>query len=258
MHTLDYKGKSVIVTGAGSGIGRASALRFGELGASVVVCDIDASAARSTVETIQAAQGICVECVADVTDPGQVDGVVALACDRYGRLDVMFNNCGGSFPTPMLEIDTAEYRRLMALNLDSVYFGTMAALRVMLPQGGGAIVSTTSGAGLGAVSGLAVYGAAKAGVISLMRSVAAEYGKQGIRANTISPGAMDTPGMRRWLDTTSGGVAGYNDAQPQGRMGRAEEIADAAVFLASDFASYINGVVLPVDGAVSALLANPQ
>ena len=251
------KDKSVIVTAAGGGIGRASALAFARRGAAVVVNDINADAATKTTSLIEAAGGKAATFPGDITQSQTVDALVQAACDTYGRLDVMFNNAGGSFPTPMLDIDEAEYRKIMALNIDATYFGTMAALRVMVPQGGGCILSTTSGAGLSAMPGLAVYGVAKAGVISLMRSVATEYGRQGIRAVSISPGAMETPGLVSWLETLPGGVKAYNDAQPQGRLGRPEEIVEAAVFLASSGASFINGAMVPVDGAVHSTLWNP-
>ncbi len=257
MNTIDFSGKTVLITAAGSGIGRASAELFASHGASVIVNDINSDAAEATVKSIKENNGEATAFVTDVSKPENVDAMIAFACDTYGRLDVMFNNAGGSFPTPMLDIDLDEYRRLMALNIDAAYFATMAALRVMLPQGGGCILSTSSGAGISAVPGLGVYGVAKAGVIALMRSVALEYGRHGIRANTISPGAMETPGLVSWLKTLPGGVKDYNDAQPQGRLGRPEEIADAAIFLASDNASFVNGAVLPVDGAVHSTLWQP-
>ncbi|MBK7520483.1 MAG: SDR family oxidoreductase [Gammaproteobacteria bacterium] len=257
MMSIDHTGKSVIVTGAGSGIGRASALAFAECGASVVVNDINVDLARETLSLVQEQGGTATVFMADITDPKKIDELVLFACDTYGKLDVMFNNAGGSFPTAMLDVPLEDYRNIMALNIDSVYYGTMAALKVMVPQRSGIILSTTSGAGINAMPGLAIYGIAKAGVISLMKSVATEYGRQGIRANSISPGAMETPGLVNWLKTLSGGVQGYSDAQPQGRLGRPEEIAGAAVCLASDHASFVNGSMLAVDGAVHSTLWNP-
>lgn len=257
MQSIDLSGKSVIVTGAGNGIGLESALAFARAGASVVVNDIDKGMANATVKSIVDAGGTADAFVADVAQFVTHESMVQFACDTYGKLDIMFNNAGGSFPSPMMGMSEKEYRDCMAFNLDSVFFGTQAAAKVMMEQGGGSIISTSSGAGSGAVPGLAAYGAAKAGIISLMRSVAGELGKFNIRANAISPGAMDTPGLRSFLETLPGGVQGYNDAQPSGRLGRAEEIAKVAVFLASDHASFINGSLIPVDGAVMAMLATP-
>ena len=250
------KGKTVIVTAAGMGIGRASAERFAQCGA-VIVNALSEEFATETVALIKASGGEATAFVTDVTISENVDAMVAKACDTYGSLDVMFNNAGGAIPMPMLDVKEKAYRKIMALNIDATYFGTMAALRVMVAQGGGCIISTTSGAGLAAMPGLAAYSVAKAGVVALMRSVATEYGRQGIRANSISPGAMETPGLLAWLKTLPGGVKGYNDAQPQGRLGTADEIAKAAVFLASDDASFVNGACLPVDGGVSSTLWNP-
>lgn len=250
--------KIAIITGAGSGIGRACALRFAAEGARVVVNDVNTDGAAATVEQIVARGGEAIVLSADVTQAQAVLEMVEATVRRFGRLDIMFNNAGGATQTPLLDIDPDEYRRLMALNLDSVYYGVHAALPVMLAQGGGVFLSTTSGAGLAAVPGLAIYGAAKAGIINLMRSVAVDYGPQGIRANTISPGPMDTPPVRAWLETTPVGVAGYAAQVPVGRLGTAEDIAAAAVFLASDEASYVSGVVLSVDGAIHARLASPN
>jgi NAD(P)-dependent dehydrogenase (short-subunit alcohol dehydrogenase family) len=253
---IDYTGKIIIVTGAASGIGRASTELFARLGGQVVATDFNAEGLAQVVDGINKAGGTAEAKVADVTDPDQIIAVVDFALEKFGKLDVLFNNAGGSFPTPMGDIDRSEFERIRALNFDAVYHACMRALPAMVSNGGGAIVSTTSGAGAGAVNGLAVYGAAKAGVNSLMRSIALEYGKQGIRANTIAP-STGTPGMIQWLETLPGGVAAFESKQPMGRLGRSEEIADVAAYLASDYASFINGVVIPVDGGIEAMLATP-
>ncbi|MBW2501139.1 MAG: SDR family oxidoreductase [Deltaproteobacteria bacterium] len=253
---IDFSGKSVIVTGAGGGIGRASAMLFARLGASVVASDVNPVGLQETIDEIQSEGGAVASKVSDVTDPDQAAGIVRFACAEFGRVDVLFNNAGGSFPTPMESIDREEFARLRSLNFDAVYHASMEALPGMVEAGGGVILSTTSGAGTGAVNGLAVYGAAKAGVNSLMRSIAVEYGKRGIRANAIAPSAA-SPGMIEWLKTLPGGVEGYAAKQPMGRMGTPEDIASVAAFLASEHAGFINGVVLPVDGGIEAMLAVP-
>lgn len=250
--------KSVVITGAGSGIGRASALAFAAQGDAVVVSDINADKAAETVAIISKAGGQAAAHQADVTDADQIDALVNFACEHYGRLDVMFSNAGGATPTPLHTQTPEQYHSIMALNLHSVFYGSMAALKVMRKQGSGCILATTSGAGLAAVPGLAIYGSAKAGIINLMRSIAVEYGSDGIRANAIAPGAMDTPGLQSWLQTLAGGAAAYEQQIPSSRLGTADEIASAAVFLASDLAAYINGSVLPVDGGTHAKLASPR
>lgn len=253
---IDYSGKCIVVTGAASGIGRASALLFASLGGKVVAADINEQGLASLVEEIGNAGGAASATTVDVTDADQVDGLIDFSVAQYGSPDVLFNNAGGSFPTPMGDINREEFTRLRALNFDAVYHASTRALPLMVANGGGVILTTTSGAGSGAVNGLAVYGAAKAGVNSLMRSIALEYGQQGIRANCIAP-STGTPGMIKWLESTPGGVAGFESAQPMGRLGKPEEVAHAAAYLGSDYASFINGVVLPVDGGVEALLATP-
>jgi 3-oxoacyl-[acyl-carrier protein] reductase len=250
--------KIAIITGAGSGIGRASALQFAQDGAQVIACDIDAEKLNHTVAMIAAANGKASAQQVDVTDADQVQRLIDDTVKQFGRLDILFNNAGGALPQPTHTMSVDIYRKIIALNLDSVFFGTRAALPIMLRQRRGVILSTTSGAGLNAVSDLAAYGAAKAGVISLMKNIAVEYGPQGIRANTLSPGPMDTPGLRAWLGTFDEGPARYAAQVPAGRLGSAEDIAYAAVFLASDAAEFINGVVLPVDGGIYARLATPN
>ncbi|MBB84170.1 MAG: short chain dehydrogenase [Deltaproteobacteria bacterium] len=253
---IDYTGKTIAVTGAGGSIGRASAQRFASCGGALLITDINEAALKETADLIEETGGTVSSLVCDVTDPDQAASVVQATCDRFGGIDVLYNNAGGSFPTPMQEIDRKEHERLRALNFDAVYHATMEALPIMVEAGSGVILATTSGAGSGAVGGLATYGAAKAGVNSFMRSVALEYGAQGIRANAIAPSAASN-GLLAWLETTPGGVEGFAAKQPMGKLGTPDEIANVAAFLASDYASFVNGVVLPVDGGVEAMLAVP-
>lgn len=256
--SIDLSNKVSVITAAGNGIGKASALEFARLGAKVVASDIDMDALADTVGQIEAAGGEAIGVVADVTDEQAVNALIDEAMEVYGRLDILFNNAGGSQPKPTSEVTPEEFRGTVAYNLFSMFYGIHAALPIMVEQGGGVILSTTSGAGLGAVPGLAAYGAAKAGMISLTRSIAAEYGQAGIRANVISPGSMDTVGFRQWLDTLPGGDEDYFSQIPSGRLGTGTDIARVAAFLVSDYSDYINGVVLPVDGGTDALLAIPR
>lgn len=254
---IDFTGKAIAVTGAGGSIGRASAALFARLGGSVLVTDIDGDRLAETVGLIEGEGGTVTSVVADVTDPDQAAGFVRATVERFGGIDVLYNNAGGSFPTPMGEISRDEFTRLRSLNFDAVYHASREALPVMVERGGGVILSTTSGAGIGAVDGLAVYGAAKAAVNSLTRSIALEYGRQGIRANAIAPSAA-TIGMTAWLETLPGGVEGFAAKQPMGRIGQPEDIASVAVFLASDHAGFVNGAIVPVDGGVLSMMAAPR
>jgi len=249
--------KVAIITGSGRGIGRACALRFAREGASVVVCDLDADTARETTRAIVAAGGIAICQPADVTDSAQVDALVERAVSEYGRLDIMFNNAGGALPEVTDEVSDEKYREVIALNLDGVFFGTRAALRVMLRQQSGCILTTTSGAGLGAVRGLATYGMAKAGVINLAKNVADEYGPQGIRANVISPGPIASEGLLAYLASSPGLKERMEEGVPVRRLGTPEDIANTALFLASDEASYVTGVVVPVDGGIASKYPTP-
>lgn len=252
------EGRTAIVTAAGSGIGRATALAFAREGARLVINDIREPALTETLETIVSRGSTAIAVPGDATTRELNDQLVATALQQYGRLDCIDLVAGGAQPKPTLETGDDEYRRIIALNLDSAYFGATAALSVMVEQQSGSIIGTSSGAGIASVLGLAEYGAAKAGVAALMRAIAHEFGARGIRANTISPGPIATPGLMTALDALPAGAKGFAAQIPLGRLGTAEEIADAALFLASDASRYVSGVELPVDGAIHSTLAAPD
>ena len=254
---IDYKGKTVVVTGAAGYIGSASARLFAALGATVVAADLPGEGLEALQEDIVREGGAVVPFPGDLTQTERVSELIALAQQQQDGIDVLFNNAGGMLPTPMLDVDVPSFDNIRALNFDAVYHACLAALPQMIERGRGVIINTTSSAGTGAVPGLGVYGAAKAGVNSFTRSIAIEHGRNGIRANAIAPSAA-SPGLLAYLDTLPGGREAYEAAQPMGRIGTADEVAEVAAYLGSDFARFVNGVVLPVDGGIEALLAMPQ
>jgi NAD(P)-dependent dehydrogenase (short-subunit alcohol dehydrogenase family) len=245
---------SVVVTGAGSGIGRAAALRFAGEGANVVVADLNAEAAKAVVAEIQGAAGNAVAVIGDLSDPTVVDQVVATALETFGGVDVLVNNAGiMDRMSAAADVSDSEWERVIRVNLTAPFLLTRAVLPHMLSKGKGAIVNTASEAGLrGSAAGTA-YTASKHGVIGLTKSVAVTYRDAGIRANAIAPGGTMT-GLTPDFDMESHGpqvIFGY--AKNVGRVAHADEQAAAIVFLASDAASNINGVVLPVDNGWAAV-----
>ena len=249
--------KNAVVTGAASGVGRASALRFAEEGAKVVCADLDVDGAKETVRLIEQAGGTAVPIAADVSREDDVIAAIGAVSDQFGRLDIVFNNVG--IPTPRLgsplEDHTAEdFERLVAVNIGSVFYGCKHAVLRFKEQGdGGVIVNTGSVAGLVGWGGT-VYGATKGAVHQLTKAVAIEGAPFGIRVNAICPAGMPYTGFM-----AAGGVDLPDDAladvassvgasHPLGRPITAEDCAEAAAFLASDRAANITGVLLPVDG----------
>lgn len=253
------EGKVAVVTGAGSGIGYATATRFAAEGARLVANDIAADGLAKLAQELRARGAEVETLVANIGVPANAGAAAALAVSRFGRLDVWVNNAGGAMPTPFAETDEARYRLDLAKNLDTCWFGCQAALRVMAGQQSGAIVNLSSGGALLASDGLHAYSAAKAAILSLTRNLALEYGKLGIRVNAIAPGPILTPVFAEYLRTLPDRGAKQGLHVPLGgRLGKPEEIAAAILFLASDDASYVSGATLPVDGAITAVLTPPQ
>lgn len=247
---LDFTGRIAFVTGGGSGIGRSAAVLFARHGARVAVVDIDAPGATETVRLIRAAGGDAESLSADLAREDEARRAVEHCIARFGGLDCAFNNAGICPPAgPFHELDAAEWERVIAVDLSAVFYCMKHQIRHMLAHGGGAIVNTSSGAGVTPAPFLPHYTAAKHGVLGLTRVAAREYGRQGIRVNAICPGATDTAMMRGSLDARPDLEPMLLATLPTGRMGNADEIARAALWLCSDAASYVSGVALAVDGA---------
>jgi NAD(P)-dependent dehydrogenase (short-subunit alcohol dehydrogenase family) len=251
------EGKAAIVTGAGSGVGRVSAVRFAEEGARVLCADINGDAVKETVAQIESAGGSAIAQQCDVSSEPDVVAMIASAVDAFGRLDILFNNVG--IPTPrlgaLLEDHTVEeFDRLTSVNFRGVFLGSKhAVLQFKKQGGGGAIVNTGSVAGLVGWGG-SVYGATKGAVHQLTRAVAIEGAPHGIRANAICPagmpytGFMAAGGMSLTGEALEAAAAQVGSSHPLGRPITAEDCAEAAIFLASDRAANITGALLPVDG----------
>lgn len=248
---IDFTGRSVLITGAATGIGRATALAFSAAGASIVIGDVDPRA-EGTVSDIVAAGGKAVFQKTDVSDSGQVQALVARAVSEFGALDVAFNNAGLLPPTaPLAEQSEEDWHRIINVDVTGVFLCLKHELAQMVKAGRGAIVNTASVAGLRADPGMAPYVAAKHAVAGLTKAAAIDYATQGIRVNAIAPGLVRTPMTERWLNDPQMRDQVLADS-PIRRAAEPEDIAALVLFLASDLANIVTGAVYPIDGARTA------
>jgi len=251
---MRLKDKVAIVTGSASGIGKAIALAFGREGAVVVGADVNVAGGEEIAEEIKNAGGKAAFIDADVAESEQVLRLVEKTVKDHGKLDIMVNNAGIEVFSRLADTEEEMWDRLMSINLRGVFVGTKHAVPKMLENGGGVIINMASVAGIMGAGGLAAYNASKGGVVLLTRNTAMDYGSRNIRANCICPGFISTPMVDAVLS-----MPGANEMRekiiglcPAGRLGKPEEVAHCAVFLASDESSYMNGHALVVDGGMTA------
>ena len=244
------EGKVALVTGAGSGIGRESALAFARAGAKVVVSDIVVEGGEETVRMIQGEGGEAIFVQCDVAKEADVKALIAKTVETYGKLDYAHNNAGiEGMAGPCAECTEENWDRTIGINLKGVWWCCKYEIPEMLKNGGGAIVNTSSVAGLVGFAGIPAYTASKHGVAGLTKAIALDYAKQNIRCNAVCPGVIHTPMVDRFSGGTQEGLDAMAAMEPVGRLGEPSEIADAVVYLCSDKASFVTGIAMPVDGA---------
>ena len=245
------EGKVGLVTGAGGGIGRTTALVFAREGARVTVADRDIEGARETVSLIEAEGGEALCVGADVSDEKSVQSMVAQTVERFGALHCASNNAAlGAGFHPLEELDRERWDRCLAVSLTGVWLCMKYEIPAMLEAGGGSIVNISSVSGIKGEAHQAAYAAAKGGVIALTKTAAAEYAQRGIRVNSVAPGGIETPGIATYFDQVPGAREASTAVHAMRRLGKPEEIADAVTYLCSDRSTFMTGHLMSVDGGV--------
>ena len=247
-------GKVCVITGAGSGIGRASAIRLAEEGGRVLCTDRNGASAAETAQLVQAAGGVASARTVDVSDSRAVDAMIADAVEKFGRLDVLVNNAGVNIPGVLHEVTDDVIDQTLAVNVKGQIYGCRAAIPHMPTVGGGSIINVSSVNGLVSEPFLAVYSASKGASVMLTKGVALDYAQRGIRCNVICPGWVDTPINYAHAEMLGGLAHVYETIgsfQPIGRPGLPREIANVVLFLASDETSFMTGSVIAVDGGMT-------
>lgn len=258
---MKFDGRVSLITGGGSGIGRATALQFAREGAAVVIVDIDADSAAAAAAEIGAFGRQAIAVQGDVGAASTAQRAVKTAMDKFGRLDFLFNNAGMEFIAPLLETEEEQWDAVQDTNMKGTYLMSRAAIRVMRGTGYGVIVNNASDAGLRGIKLNAAYSSSKAGIIHLTRSIALDYAAEGIRCNCICPGCIRTPLCERF-NAEVGARKGKSGEEvlndfvqaniPMKRVGTSDEVASVVLFLCSEEARYVNGAVIPVDGGLTA------
>lgn len=245
---MRLKGKISIITGAASGIGKATAEKFVREGATVAVCDIDLQAAQNIVEELKSKGGVAIAYRVDVTQPEQIAEMVADVKTRYRRIDVLVNNAGIVMDAQLIKMTEEQFDRVIDINLKGVYNCARAVVDTMVEQGGGVILNASSVVGVYGNFGQTNYAASKFGVIGFAKTWAKELGKKGIRANAVCPGFVATPILKSMPEKI---IQAMEERVPLKRLAAPEEIANVYAFLASDEASYINGAAIEVTGGMA-------
>jgi NAD(P)-dependent dehydrogenase (short-subunit alcohol dehydrogenase family) len=252
--TISFAGKVALVTGGAGGIGRTAALAFAAAGARVVVADWSEDGGHKTVGMIMEAGGEARFVRTNVARAGEVEAMVEAAVAAYGRIDCAFNNAGiEEEHLPLADSEEAVFDRIMDINVKGVWLCMKYQIRQMLQQGGGAIVNTASVAGLVGAPTQPIYAASKHAVVGMTKTAAAEYGRAGIRINSVCPGVIDTPMLTRALEREPQREKRLQKLHPIGRFGQPGEVANAVLWLCSDQASFVTGHQLAVDGGLTAI-----